>query len=132
VAVYVASTIAKAKPMESALHAMKLAMVAYIVPFVFVYDGALLMNGTAFEIALSFVSNVIGFIGIGIALQGHFSGPIPVWIRVVIGVAGVACLFTVIPAKAAGMAAVIVFLVWQWRVGRATRLEAAAASRQQV
>ncbi len=133
VAVYVASTIAKAKPMESAFHAMKLAMVAYIVPFVFVADGALLMNGTPGMIALSFASCVVGFVGIGIALQGYFVAKVPIWLRALLGAAGVACLVTVIPAKVAGMVVVAAFVVWQWRLARANRIaEASVASGQQV
>ena len=132
VAVYFASTIARAKPMESAMHAMKLAVVAYIVPFVFVFDGGLLMNGSPGDIALAFVSAIVGFVGIGIALQGHFFNAVPLWLRAVVGVAGIACLITVLPVKAAGMVVVVLFLVWQWYLGRQERLSAAAASRQQV
>lgn len=132
VAVYFASTIAKAKPMESAMHAMKLAMVAYIVPFIFVFDGGLLMKGTPVDIAVSFVSAIVGFVGLGVALQGHFFSAIPLWLRGSLGVAGIASLITILPVKAAGMAVVVLFLVWQWRMGRVARTAAAETARQQV
>ena len=38
-------------------------------------------------------------------------------LRVPLCVEGIACLFTVIPAKAAGMVIVVPFLIWQWRLG---------------
>jgi TRAP transporter 4TM/12TM fusion protein len=133
VAVYIASTIAKAKPMESAFHAMKLAIVAYVVPFVFVADGALLMDAGPLAIVLAVASNIIGFVGLGVALQGYFTVKVQPWLRALLGVAGVACVTTILPAKAVGMVVVVAFVAWQWRTARIERSNnTAAATRQRV
>ena len=50
--------------METAVEAMKLAVVAFIVPFVFVYDQAILMEGTWFEIVVELLTCVVGFIAL--------------------------------------------------------------------
>ena len=110
VAVFVAATIARAKPMESAWAAMKLAVVAFVVPFVFAYDQALLMNDAWYKVLLEFVTVTLAFLAIAIALQGYFlSGTAPL-LRLVLGVAGLAALFPVIAVKLPGVAVLLVIL----------------------
>ena len=47
VAVYIAATIAGSRPMETAFESLKMGIVAYLVPFLFVADDALLLAGTS-------------------------------------------------------------------------------------
>ncbi len=112
VAVYIASTIAGSKPMETALHAMKLAVVAYIVPFVFVTSDALLMSGSAGEIALAFVSSVIGFTGLAVALQGYLFDRVGFFWRVALAAAGLAALINILALKLLAMAFVLGAVIW--------------------
>ncbi|MCC6008121.1 MAG: TRAP transporter fused permease subunit [Rhodobacteraceae bacterium] len=88
VAVFVAATLARAKPMQAALVAMQLAVVAFVVPFVFVYDQSLLMMGSPLTIMFEFVTVCIGFLALSMALQGHFMAPVGLWVRAGLAVAG--------------------------------------------
>ena len=113
VAVYIASAIARSKPMETALHAMKLGIVAYVVPFVFVADPALLMQGAPGGIALAFVAAVVGFIGLAVALQGYYTRAVPWLVRILLAIAGVMALIDIVEVRIAGAVAVLVLIAWQ-------------------
>ncbi len=118
VAVYIASTIARSKPMETALQAMKLGMVAYIVPFVFVTNEALIMQGGAGQVVLASVTAVFGFVALAIALQGYFRDRVAPALRIVLGAAGFLSLTTVLAVQAAGVVIIVACLAWLWRGAR--------------
>ena len=92
---------------------MKLGIVAYVVPFVFVPDPALLMEGAPVDIALAFVAAVIGFIGLAVALRGYYTGAVPWLLRAPLAVAAILALVDVIEVRVAGAFAVLVLVGWQ-------------------
>jgi len=53
---YVAAGVAKAKPISTAIEGLKLVYAGYIVPFIFVFNNALLLKGNPFSIIIIFVS----------------------------------------------------------------------------
>ena len=71
VGAYVAGGIAGTHPMRTAVEASRLALVAYIVPFFFVYQPELIMQGSPGAIALAVVTAMIGVAGIAVGLQGY-------------------------------------------------------------
>jgi len=118
VAVYIASTIAGSKPMETAMQAMRLGMVAYIVPFIFVTNEALLMKGGLGAVALAFSSSVLGFGALAVAMQGYLIGKVGPIERTLLAVAGVLALLNMTVLKYAGMAIILLALVWLWRFAK--------------
>ena len=72
VAAYVACGISGGRPMETGFIAMRLGIVKYIIPFVFVYNPALLFIGPAGLIVLTVVSGVLGVTILSIGLEGFF------------------------------------------------------------
>ena len=104
VAVFVAATMARAGPMQSAWRAMRLAVVAFIVPFVFVYDQALLMAAPWYLVVFEFLAAIVGFVAISIALEGHFAARVPVAIRLALGVAGLCAIMPAPEIKLPGLA----------------------------
>jgi len=71
VGAYVAAGIAKGDPMRTGFIAMRLAFVSYIVPFVFVYNPSLLLNGQWGEIIWTIVTTTIGVTAIAFAFEGY-------------------------------------------------------------
>ena len=66
------AAIAKGKPMKTALNATKLAIGAFIVPYMFVYNSQMLMiNATALTIIFIVITALIGMFGISVALEGY-------------------------------------------------------------
>lgn len=57
---YAAASIAKSDPIKTGFEAVKLSMSAFIIPYVFVYDKHLLMQGHWVNIVISTISTIIG------------------------------------------------------------------------
>lgn len=73
-AVYAANTLSQAKIMESSWAAVKLGATGFIVPFMFVYEPAILMQGTPIQVAIVITQATIGVILLAAALQRYFFG----------------------------------------------------------
>ena len=54
VAAYAASAIANCNPLEIAVNAVKISIGAFVVPFAFLFNNALLLDGSPLDIAVSF------------------------------------------------------------------------------
>ena len=80
-AVFAAAGLAKANIWDAGFAAMRVAAPAYIVPFMFVYEPALLMEGEWSLIATSVVSAMIGVIALAGGLFGYITGPCSMWQR---------------------------------------------------
>jgi TRAP-type uncharacterized transport system fused permease subunit len=70
-AAYAAAAIAGSNPFRTGLTSMRLGIVAFIVPFVFVYNPALIMVGSAPEIIFAFATALIGVTALAAALSGY-------------------------------------------------------------
>ena len=68
-AAYTAAGIAKSNPMRTGWMAFFISLVAFLIPFTFVYDPSLLMEGPLLYTVLSFGKTVAGcyFLGVGLA-----------------------------------------------------------------
>lgn len=73
-AAYAGAAIANAHPNQVGFTAMKLGVAAFIAPFVFVFNPALLLIGTATEIALATVTALVGTFALACAMQGWLFG----------------------------------------------------------
>ena len=81
-AVFAASGLAKSDLWETGLASVRAAAPAYIVPFMFIYEPALLMIGDWPSIALAAASASIGVICLAASLHGWIFGPARLWQRV--------------------------------------------------
>ena len=71
-AAYAGSAIAKAPPMKTAFNASKLAIGAFVVPYIFALNPAmLLINTSALQVVLVVVTSLIGIFGVAAALNGY-------------------------------------------------------------
>lgn len=70
-AAYAGAAIAQAPVMKTGMIAAKLGFVKYVVPFVFAYNAALLMEGTPGFIILSFASAFVGTITLSAAMENY-------------------------------------------------------------
>ncbi|MAM63047.1 TRAP transporter fused permease subunit [Maritimibacter sp. UBA3975] len=97
VAAYAAASIARAEPIATALASMRYGWTAYIVPFLFVFSPALVLQGTVAESALAATTAVAGvFLG-SVAMTGYLVRPLAPFRRAVIGLSG---LMALVPAGA--------------------------------
>ena len=91
-AAYAAAGIAGSPPLKTAWTAMALASAGFLVPFMFVYAPAMILDGTAGAIALTTVTALIGVVGLAGAVIGHVRGPIGPVRRVALLAAAIALI----------------------------------------
>jgi len=71
-AAYAGSAIAKSNPFKTGLTATKLAIAAFLIPYIFVYNPALLLiNTTWIQVIQILITSVVGMIGVGAAMEGY-------------------------------------------------------------
>lgn len=87
VASYTAAGIADADAMKTGLTGMMYALVGFLVPFVFVYNPAILLDGTAVEIAIGGAQLLIGTFFLSITVAGYFKTFLKPWERAITFVA---------------------------------------------
>ena len=114
-AAYAGAAIAQANPMKTALTATKLAIAAFIVPYVFALNPAMLLVDTnVWEVALICVTSLIGIFGVSSALQGYVMKPMPWYLRLASGFGGVLLIYPGLLTDTAGILLVGLTLVVQY------------------
>lgn len=87
------AAIAKGKPIKTAFNATKLAIGAFIIPYVFVFNPQMLMINTSFLSALPIaVTALIGMFGISAALEGYAFRNSSIIERILFAAAGIMCI----------------------------------------
>ena len=93
VAAYAASAIADANPLSIAVNAVAFSIVAFFIPFSFVYNEELLLLGSYSDIALVIVSVTCGVVFIAIGSEGYLFHQLPFFPRLSFFVAGFCTFF---------------------------------------
>ncbi|MEC9340153.1 MAG: TRAP transporter large permease subunit, partial [Pseudomonadota bacterium] len=104
IACYVASSIAEESPMKIATSALGLGMVAFIVPFMFIYHPGLLLLGEWPVLLQATVTATIGVYFLCVAQQGWHRGFLVWWQRAVLIGAGIATIAPGVWTDAVGAA----------------------------
>ena len=88
-AAYAGSAIAKSNPFRTGLIASRLAIGAFIIPYMFAYNPKMiLIDGTLLEALPMFVTAIIGMIGIGGGFTGYLNGPVRSYWRLLMTAGG--------------------------------------------
>ncbi|HNQ96857.1 MAG TPA: TRAP transporter large permease subunit, partial [Treponemataceae bacterium] len=108
------SAIAKSKPMATALQATKIAIAAFIIPYMFVFNPEMLLIGTTWSnVILIIVSALIGMFGLGAALEGYTSTHCRPLTRVLLGGAGLLLILPGLQTDIIGFSIIVVVLAAQ-------------------
>ena len=91
-ATYAAASIGGADFMKTGWAGMRLGIVAYVVPFLFAYHPALLMQGSVLDIALAVATAVLGVVLLAVACVGYLFRPMGWPARLGFGAAGLLLL----------------------------------------
>ena len=106
-AAYAGAAIAQANPMKTALTSTKLAIAAFIVPYVFALNPAmLLIDTTAAEVILICVTSLVGIFGVSAALEGYLKTYMTWYARVACCVGGLMLIFPGVTTDIVGVALV--------------------------
>lgn len=113
-AAYAGAGIAGANPMKTGVTAAKLAIAAFVVPYIFVLAPQLLMiNATAPTILMAMVTAIIGMWGLSLAMIGFCQHPLNILQRIAFFIGGL-CL--IIPGSMTDLIGIVIlFLGYQWQ-----------------
>ena len=71
IAAFAAATLTNSDPMRTGFAAMRFGWLAFVIPFLFIASPSLLMEGTAVEVGLAFVTALGGVWLVSVGLMGH-------------------------------------------------------------
>ncbi len=107
-AAFTAAAIADAPGMKTGWLATRMALVAFIVPFMFAYNQALLLVGPWPEVVITVITACVGVWCLAVACEGFFLKPLNPAERVV---AGIAALLLIAPSLILAIPGGVAFLV---------------------
>ena len=118
-AAYAGAAIAQGNPMKTALISTKLAIAAFIVPYVFALNPAmLLVDTTVGEVILISVTSLIGIFGVSAALEGYVFCKMPWYLRVASAVGGLMLIYPGLATDTVGLVLVGVVMFLQYMANR--------------
>lgn len=113
-AAYAGAAIAQANPMKTALTATKLAIGAFIVPYIFALNPAMLfIDTTVPEVITICITSIVGIYAVSSALQGYFIHNMPWYQRIMSLAGGLLLMYPGMATDAIGVAIVLVVVVIQ-------------------
>ena len=119
---FLAATMAEAPPLKTAITAARLGVVIYIIPFFFVFNPALVLQGPPIETIYLFALAAVGIMLIAGGFEGYLVkvGKIPTWARPFLAIAGFLIGFPQWTTTIVGviLASVVLAIVLKGRGGR--------------
>ena len=113
-AAYAGAAIAGANPMKTALQSTKLAIGAFIVPYVFALNPAMLfVDTTAGEVILIVITSLIGMFGVAAGLEGYMLRKTSWWERLLSVAGGLLLIYPGLVTDVIGLSLVGLVLVIQ-------------------
>jgi TRAP-type uncharacterized transport system fused permease subunit len=122
IAAYVACGISGGRPMETAFIAVRLGLVKYVVPFLFVYNPSLLLIGSVEDIIVAVGTAAIGVFFLSVGVEGFFLRGLRIFERAVFIVGGFMLFVPVLKhweLTVAGAAITSAALIWHIKSVRA-------------
>ena len=80
---FAGAAIAKSPPMSTAVESSKVGIAKYIVPFAFIYNPALLMEGSYWISLYSLLSVLLAYWSMTLGLEGYLNKPLNVYTRII-------------------------------------------------
>jgi len=114
-AAYAAASIGEADLWETGVNAFKIAIPGFLIPYIFVYDNAILLKGPWVDIVWRTLITIIGIIGLAAAIMGFYARKTTLFDRCVLFFGS---LLLIVPEKTTdfiGLAILIGLFFWQRR-----------------
>jgi len=115
-AAFAGSAIAKSNPLKTGVQASKLAIAAFIIPYMFVLNPAiLLIDTTPIQIVQMIITAVIGMVGISSSMENYLFAPMNKFERVVFLVGGLMMIHPNIITDLIGIAILAIVFIYQMK-----------------
>jgi len=121
-AAYAGSGIAKSDPFWTGVTATKLAIGAFIIPYIFVYNPAMILIGTTpLLLAMNLITACGGMFGVGVAMIGFCFADMKWWERIWFAIGGLLLIDPGAVTDLIGIVMLALGLAYQWRTSRAAK-----------
>ncbi len=108
---FAGAAIAKSPPMATAVESSKVGIAKYIVPFAFIYNPSLLMEGSYLISLYSLLSVLLAYWSMTLGLEGYLNKPLNVYTRII---AFVSSILLLLPPLSIFYGVSGFFVKWSW------------------
>lgn len=84
IAAYAGAGLANADPLRTGLMAFRLTIAGFLIPYVFVYGSALLLQGSILSIAWGIFTTSVGVLALAAGVEGYFYRQTRLWERILL------------------------------------------------
>ncbi len=113
-AAYAGSAIAKSNPMKTGITATRLAITAFIVPYIFAYSPEMLLLGAKwYEVVQIVITSFIGIYSVAAGMEGYMYVKCPWWQRILCLAGGLFCIIPGLWTDVVGIVCVATVIVLQ-------------------
>ncbi|MCQ2432662.1 MAG: TRAP transporter fused permease subunit, partial [Clostridia bacterium] len=121
-AAYAGSAIARSNPLKTGIQATKLAITAFIVPYIFAYSPKMLLmiegfQPTILEVFQIIFTSIVGIFAISAGMEGYMQHNIPIWERIILIAGGLCMISPDLITDIIGVVVVAVIIVLQYVIG---------------
>ena len=103
-AAYAGSAIAHASPMKTGINATKLAIAAFIIPYILALNPAMVfVDTTVIQVISIVITSLAGMFGLSMALEGFFRGSLNFPLRIVAAVGGLLLIYPGVATDLVGL-----------------------------
>ncbi|WP_094463691.1 TRAP transporter permease [Pannonibacter phragmitetus] len=114
-AAYAGAALSGSDPMKTSVESFKIGLAAFVVPFMFFYSQAMLMQGTWMEVLHVFVTASFGIYMLAASVQGWYFGKLAAVLRVVLLIGALCMIQGGLISDLAGLAIGVALLAYQKR-----------------
>ena len=113
-AAYAGSAIAKSNPLKTGVTATRLAIAAFIIPYMFAYNPKMLfIEAGVFDIISIVITSFIGIYAVAAGMEGHMFQKLPWWQRILTLAGGLMLIIPETITDIVGVALVVLIIVIQ-------------------
>jgi TRAP transporter 4TM/12TM fusion protein len=113
-AAYAGAAIAKSDPFKTGVNATRLAIAAFIVPYIFVLNPAMLfIDTTPMQVVFIIVTSFIGMVGVSSGMEGYMLMPMKWFERIIISAGGLMLIYPGLITDSVGFTLIAVVVVVQ-------------------
>jgi TRAP transporter 4TM/12TM fusion protein len=114
-AAFAAAPLAGADPMRTGVEAAKLGIAAFLIPVMFIYQPALVLEGNFWETILAVGSASIGLVSISAGFVGFLFAPLSIAWRSALLASGLLLVLPVGLPNSIGLIIFIIVSIWNWK-----------------
>ena len=129
-AAYAGSAIAKSNPLRTGVNAARLAIAAFIVPYILAFNPVMVLEGDfmAIQVVQIVITSLIGLFGLSVAMNGHLFVKVNPVFRILLVAAGLCMMAPDTITDIVGIAVIAVVVVIQYIMHKRTKTPSAPAA----